>query len=929
MPDSYPELFQLLKKNRTITRPTVFSQFNFQILFDEKGAFLRVTDETGQPSEPDAESVSGPLRDLLQALRSIRERNLFRIDWDNPDGKIYLAENEFLIDKLRRVENLVGPDFQPLQFAEGVARIRLEISPEKEGSRSEIVLHHPEERRLPVQFLCDAYVLTPGKIYQVQSIGHHFSSLRLFETRITPENLDRFFTLFFSYFENIQIGYQDFQVVTGPVRSTQPALVFEKVSVGNLLYLRLTRVLPGFPPDFVENYDIARVAMVNESERTITVNEVIYHDLFGDFEDLQHLIRKHQKKLEERNAFDIDDNLFIIEEELARAFIYQELTQLLSRFVVFGAEKLRTYQVRMVQPELKLLLSHEIDFLEGDANLEIDGQTISLMDALQQFERKSYISLNDGTHAIINQEYLKRLQRIFQPHHGKTRVSISDFPLLDELAEPEQTAESLQKLREIYHGFNQLQHSKANLPELNATLRSYQVQGFKWLDYLRQTNLGGCLADDMGLGKTIQAIALLATIYPAEKQCSLVVMPRSLLFNWENEIAKFKPEISSYIYHGLQRDFDVAREKNLILTTYATVRNDIEKFMAQQFLFIILDESQNIKNLNAQLTRAVLNLKSKHRLALSGTPLENNLLELYSLFRSLNPTMFGTQDTFAKNYIVPIQKYGDQSSLLELKKKIYPFVLRRLKKDVLTELPDKIEQTLYVEMSPEQRELYEQRRQFYYATVKNQIQVQGIQRSQFFILQALNELRQIASVPESRSDQKIISPKREALLELLLDVIANNHKVLVFANYLAALDGIAEDLTQAGIEYLHMAEATRDRKTLVDSFQQDAQYKVFLMTLKTGGIGLNLTAADYIFIFDPWWNKAAENQAIDRTHRIGQDKTVFSYKLITRQTIEEKILLLQQKKSDLFDSLITSDGASMKNLSEDDIDFVLGGEGKF
>jgi SNF2 family DNA or RNA helicase len=918
-----------LKKNHSITRQTVFEKFYFKIEFDDKGALLIVVDETGKAIEPELESVSGVAREVLKSLQSIRERNLFRIDWDNPDGKIYLTENEFVLNKLHKVGNLVDSKFQLIQFAEGVARIRLEISEATDGLKGEIVLHHLEESYRQVQFLSENYVLVAEKIFQIQPVGNHFENLRLFETRISAENLDRYFTLLFSYFENIQIRYLDFQVVPGTARPTQPALVFEKVSTGNLLYLRLTRVLPGFQPDFLENYEISRIASLNELERTISVSEVLHHDLFADFEELKRLIRKYQKKIDDKKGFHIDDNLFIIEEELARAFIYQELTQLLSRFVIFGAEKLRSYQVRMVQPRLKLQLSHQIDYLEGDAELEIDGQTISLIDALKQFERKSYISLNDGTHAIINQEYLNRLQRIFQQNKGKTRVSIFDFPLLDELIGPEQTPESLQKLREIFSGFNQLQRSKVKIPELNATLRTYQKQGFKWLNYLRQNELGGCLADDMGLGKTIQAIALLATIYPKEKQCSLIVMPRSLLFNWENEITKFKPEISCYIYHGLQRDFEIALKANLILTTYATVRNDIEKFVEQEFKYVILDESQNIKNLNAQLTRAVLNLKSKHRLALSGTPLENNLLELYSLFRFLNPTMFGSQEAFAKNYITPIQKYSDKTSLLELRKKIYPFVLRRLKKDVLKELPDKIEQTLYVEMSPEQRELYEQRRQFYYATVKNQIQEQGIQRSQFFILQALNELRQIASVPESRSEQKIISPKRETLMENLLDAIANNHKVLVFANYLAALDFIAEDLEKAGIEYLLMTGATRDRKTLVDSFQQDDQYKVFLMTLKTGGIGLNLTAADYIFIFDPWWNKAAENQAVDRTHRIGQDKTVFSYKLITRQTIEEKILLLQQKKSDLFDSLITSDGASLKTLSEEDIDFVLGGEGKF
>lgn len=925
MPKSDNELFDLLKKNRSITRQAIFEKFYFKFEFDEKGAFLSMVDETGKPIEPDFEFVSGASREVLKLLQSIRERNLFRIDWDNPDGKIYLAENEILLTKLLKIENLVDQNLKPIRFEKGQARIRLEINETKDGLQAEIVLHHQQENYRKIQYLSENYVLVGGKIFQIQPIGTNLDYLKYFETRLTPSNLERYFSLLFSNFTDLPVQYLDFQVVPGPGRQTQPALVFEKVSRGNLLYLRLTRVLPGFQPDFLENYEISRIASLNEMERTIVVSDVLHHDLFADFAELKRLIRKHQKKVDDKKGFYIDDNLFIIEEELARAFIYQELTQLLSRFVIFGAEKLRSYQVRMVEPSLQLKLSHGIDYLEGDADLEIDGQSISLFDALRQFERNSYISLNDGTHAIVNEDYLNRLKRIFQRNKGKARISVFDIPLLDDLVEPAQTPESIKKMRKIFSGFNRLQHAKLKIPKLNGTLRAYQKQGFKWLNYLQQNKLGGCLADDMGLGKTIQAIALLAKIYPEEKKCSLIIMPRSLLFNWENEINRFKPEISSYIYHGPQRDFEAALKKNLILTTYATVRNDIQKFMEHEFLYVILDESQNIKNLNALATRAVLNLKAKHRLALSGTPLENNLLELYSLFRFLNPTMFGKQDTFAKNYITPIQKYGDKTALMELRKKIYPFILRRLKKDVLKDLPEKIEQTLYVEMSSEQRIFYEERRQFYYATVKNQIQDQGIQRSQFYILQALNELRQIASVPESRSDQKINSPKREALMENLLAVIANNHKVLVFANYLAALDFVAEDLEQAGIDYLLMTGATRDRQTLVDSFQQDDQYKVFLMTLKTGGIGLNLTAADYIFIFDPWWNKAAENQAIDRSHRIGQDKTVFSYKLITRETIEEKILLLQQKKSDLFNSLITSDGASLKSLSEEDIDFVLGG----
>jgi SNF2 family DNA or RNA helicase len=392
----------------------------------------------------------------------------------------------------------------------------------------------------------------------------------------------------------------------------------------------------------------------------------------------------------------------------------------------------------------------------------------------------------------------------------------------------------------------------------------------------------------MGLGKTLQAIAMLATVYPQQEKSSLIIMPRTLLFNWANEIEKFRPDLTYYLYHGPTRNIEEAQKHQLILTTYATARNDIETFKDEEFYYIILDESQNIKNLDSQISKAAMILKAEHRLALSGTPVENNLGELYALFRFLNPAMFGSGEDFNAQYALPIQRDGDKESLHELKKKIYPFILRRLKQDVLQDLPDKIEQTLFVEMSTEQQTCYEQRRQFYYKTVKEQIKEAGINRSQFFILQALTELRQIASIPESKSDNLIVSPKREVLQEQILDVIAGGHKVLIFANYLHALECVSEDLDQAGIEYLMMTGATRDRETLVQKFQNDDQYKVFLMTLKTGGIGLNLTAADYVFFFDPWWNRSAENQAIDRTHRIGQDKTVFSYKLITKGTIEEK-----------------------------------------
>jgi SNF2 family DNA or RNA helicase len=402
-------------------------------------------------------------------------------------------------------------------------------------------------------------------------------------------------------------------------------------------------------------------------------------------------------------------------------------------------------------------------------------------------------------------------------------------------------------------------------------------------------------------------------------------MPKSLLFNWGNELQKFNPALRYYTYYADTRDLEEAMRHHLILTTYATMRNDIEQLKEKAFYYVILDESQNAKNMNSQVSKAVMLLQAQHRLALSGTPVENNLMELYALFRFLNPSMFGTADEFSRLYAAPIQQQNDKEVAAELRRKVYPFILRRLKKDVLKELPSKIEQVLYIDMSDEQKRFYEQRRAYYYTFLKKQINDQGIQKSQFFILQALTELRQIASVPEAKSDNLIVSAKREALMDSVLEATANGHKSLIFSNFLSSIELIGEDLNAAGIDFVEMTGSTRNRRELVDRFQNDPNCRVFLMTLKTGGTGLNLTAADFVFIFDPWWNVAAENQAIDRAHRIGQDKTVFSYRLITRGTIEEKILQLQEKKRELFENIIASDSASVKSLSAGDIEFMLGG----
>ncbi len=921
----HSDIFKKLKRNRPIrhrTRPA--EALFFQLDFDDSGAYVEVVNIRGDAVDAPYECYSGPTRDVLKTLDGLQHQKGFHIDWGSPArDRLYLAENEHLIWQLARCDNLVGPDMKPIRFADGDGRISLCIDMKRKYMTAEIGLSHPENGNGRPRLISETHALCGDTLFRIEPIGENFTDLALFETRILPKNLEKYLSLLYSYFQNISVQYEDYHVETGPPKTARPTLIFEKVDPDKTLYLRISNSLTGFEPDFFDHYDITRIVGFNPLEKKMVVREISQEPLYEALAEVERLLKKHRRQNKNADYF-VDENLFILPETLARPFIHKDLPQLITRYVMLGAERLKSYKVKPVRPRLDLNLSHGIDFLQGGASLDIEGEKISLFDALSQYGKNSYIRLSDGTNAILNREYMDKLSRIFKKKKDKVKISFFDLPIVEELIDEKIAKASFQRSREIFQGFNTIQKSKPRLPDINAELRSYQKQGFKWLKYLNKNRLGGCLADDMGLGKTIQTLALLGSVYPGESKPSLVVMPKSLLFNWENEIQKFTPQLTRAVYHGPERDLESAKSKQLILTTYAMMRNDIEALKEVPFAYAILDESQNIKNLQSQTSRAAMLLQADHRLALSGTPVENNLGELYALFRFLNPAMFGSVEEFTKFYAVPIQKEDDKEALRELKKKIYPFILRRLKRDVLKDLPDKIEQTLYVDMSEEQTEFYEERRRFYYEMIQTQIARSGIHRSQFFILQAMTELRQIASVPEAKTENAILSPKREVLTAHIEEVVANRHKVLVFANYLHSLECIGEDLDRLGIDYLVMTGATRDRQGLVDRFQKDTDCKVFLMTLKTGGYGINLTAADYIFIYEPWWNQAAENQAVDRTHRIGQDKTVFSYKLIARGSIEEKILELQKLKRKLFEDLITSDGAAIKSLNEDDIRFILG-----
>ncbi len=929
-------IFEHFQRQASFEVPSIAStSIYFQLNFDELGAFLKIVDRKGHEVEVSHLNYSGVLRNVVRILDQINIKNSFLIDWERTENRIYLAEHSFLLDLLVQCDNLVDAKMNPIKYHDTPGKIWVNIKerdywgtrPTNPVYNSQVLVEHQNIAYSEFQLLGERMILQEGRLIKVEALGSNFMELLHFNTSLTEEELPIFLSILYSNLDNVALKYKHYRLNYSEDRIfARPCIIFEKIDIDKALLMRISYVLPNMDPDILQKFDLYRYAEINDLEKTISI-KIIEQDSKEELaKKMNRLFKKLRGVRKEYPEVIQENDLFVIPQELAAKFIYGELPNLLTEFVVYGAEKLNSYKFTAKTPTLSLNISHSIDYFEGDVFLHFGDEKIGLFEALSQFNKQSYILLNDGTHALVKDSYMRKLERIFKESGNKASFSFFDLPLIEELIEEKTISNSLQNSREIFEGFNKLEEEKTNLPDINATLRPYQVEGYKWLQYLNSINLGGCLADDMGLGKTLQTITLLASIYRQSHEPTLIVMPRSLLFNWKSEVEKFAPQLSTYTFYGQDRDLSQALKANLIFSTYAIVRNTIEDLKDISFHYIILDESQNIKNINALTTKAIMVLKAEHRLALSGTPIENNLSELYSLFRFLNPTMFGTLRRFNRDYIVPIQKNYDKIAIQFLRKKIYPFVLRRLKRDVLKDLPDKIEQTLLIEMSEPQKQLYERRRQYYQREIKEQIAEKGVQKSRFFVFQALNELRQIASIPERQSSGQVLSPKRELLHDRLMDAIANGHKVLIFANFLSAIELIGEQLDKEGVDYVAMTGSTRDRQALVHRFQNDFNCKAFLMTLKTGGTGLNLTAADTIFIFDPWWNASAEAQAIDRAHRFGQKNKVLAYKLIAKDTIEEKILKLQELKKELFDNIISADGAGLKSLSEEDIDFILGSE---
>ena len=460
-------------------------------------------------------------------------------------------------------------------------------------------------------------------------------------------------------------------------------------------------------------------------------------------------------------------------------------------------------------------------------------------------------------------------------------------------------------------------------------LRPYQKTGYDWLHTLRAAHLGACLADDMGLGKTVQTLALLCALQPPGKarNTSVLVVPNSLLYNWEREAKLFAPHLRILKHIGPQRHRrnDHFNYYDLILTSYGTLRSDKAIFGGYPFEVAVLDEAHAIKNHDSATAKAVFGLTAGFRLSLTGTPIENNLMELWSQMQFCNPGLLGTVKSFRDQFVTPIEKQGDVAKAERLRKMIMPFLLRRLKQQVAQDLPAKTLQTIYCELTEPQNEAYERVRSAYRATILEKLEEGALAQNRFLVLRGLTHLRQIACHPRlTEADYTESSGKFESLCYKLGDVLDEGHKVLIFSQFVRHLNLLKGWLDERGIAYAYLDGQTQDRPAQVDRFEKNPDVQVFLLSLKAGGVGLNLTSADYVFVLDPWWNPAAEAQAIDRAHRIGQKKPVFVYKFITRGTVEERILELQERKAALADALIQAEDHLLRQLSDDDVRALFG-----
>ena len=584
---------------------------------------------------------------------------------------------------------------------------------------------------------------------------------------------------------------------------------------------------------------------------------------------------------------------------------------------------------------LSMEINSGVDWFELQGGAQFGDTKVALPRLLRAIKQgEQTVRLDDGTLGILPEEWMKKyglLADLGNVEGNHLRFARSQVGLLDALldSEPAMTADAVfERVRKELHDFTGV--GTADPPtDFFGELRGYQREGLGWLYFLQRFGFGGCLADDMGLGKTVQVLALLESrrASPAGNgthlhRPSLVVVPRSLVFHWKREAAGFAPKLKilDHTGGGRLKPGDHFDDYDVVITTYGTLRRDALQFKDLRFDYCILDEAQAIKNAGTLSAKAARLLSADHRLALSGTPVENHLGELWSLFEFLNPGMLGSASVFGRAGRNP-----DAATSSVLARALRPFILRRTKGEVARELPSKTEQTIYCDLEPRDRKLYDELRDYYRSRLLKNVGRENMAQLKFQALEALLRLRQAACHPGLIDKKKVKEPsaKVDTLLAQLDQVLDEGHKILVFSQFTSLLAIVRSRLDDAKIPYAYLDGRTRDRESRVEQFQNDPNLKLFLISLKAGGLGLNLHAAEYVYLLDPWWNPAVEAQAIDRAHRIGQTRQVFAYRLIARDTVEEKVLELQKTKRDLADAVITADNSLLHNLTREDLELLL------
>lgn len=683
------------------------------------------------------------------------------------------------------------------------------------------------------------------------------------------------------------------------------------------------------------DYSSREIDYFSSNKDIILIEDNVIYDIHRDVEIEDETVEKLNDlgvvTHEEMDEFVIDCDLI--------DFIVNNLPKIIKNGIeVFGEDKLFNFKIIKNKPKMNIKVAQKTDWFEikGDVKFGKDSVKIqAVLDAI--FQNKRFVELSDGVKAVIPKKWINSLKAysgFIDTEKNDAKLSKNHIAIINDLIKMSNNVDMSDKVKQVISSFNNFDKIKSIelSKNIKTKLRDYQKVGYDWLYFLREFGFNGILADDMGLGKTLQTLCLLQKLKEEKvKNPFLVVVPTSLVFNWKSEIEKFTPGMKVYIHHGTNRknnkkSFNESVRKNdLIITTYGVLRNNLKLFSDIEFEYIVLDEAHLIKNPMSISAKTVCSLKGKNKLAISGTPIQNNLTELWSLFNFLNPGYLGGYEFFKENFISLIEKNNDKSINESLKKLISPFLLRRTKKVIEDELPEKNEMILKSSFSTEEREIYNNWRDFYKNEISTNITENGINKSKIKILEGLMKLRQICLHPKLiDASYTGRSSKFDLLMMEVEKVLSEGHKVLIFSSFVKMLSLVKNEFEEKGIKYFYLDGQTKNREKVVSNFQESSEAHPFLISIKAGGLGLNLTEADYVFIIDPWWNPAVEMQAMDRAHRIGQKNKVFVYKIITENTIEEKILKLQDSKKKLVKDLIVEEQSLVKNINVKDIKEIFG-----